>query len=315
MKSIWRFLSLILALIIELYRWIVSQLRRFVVYNRRTRVIHILADRTRIEKNKSTVLVVITHIASSDEIRSAKKGSDKVEKLNKTIEGVVSSLAHCEWEIIINTMRGRHITAYLPEYQHSLIKVQEQEECDPMFVGFKAQDELIERIDKFDWFLFIEDDIVIHDSCLLDKLECFNKHSSDDRAVLLPNRYEIWQGMKTYIDYSYSEKEQSVYLQCNGLSKIEIGDVKFGEFHNPHSGFYCLSRKQLQIWRDSGRFWQNQVVLAGPLESAATGCLFECFSLYKPATENLHFLEVQHWDTKYSQHISSKEYKVLYQPT
>ena len=36
-------------------------------------------------------------------------------------------------------------------------------------------------------------------------------------------------------------------------------------------------------------------------ESAATGCLAEAFRLYKPHVDNMTYLEVRHWDTKYSE--------------
>lgn len=314
MNRVLRLPSLVLALIIEVYRFVVSQLK-LLLLKRRSRIVHIFAERIKIEENQPKVLVVITHIASIEAVKCAEKGRVKTEKLSKPIEGVVSSFAHCELEIIINTIRERHITAYLPEYQRSLIRIKEQEDCDAMFVGFKAQDELIAKIDDFDWFLYLEDDIVIQDSCFLDKIECFNKNSGDKRAVIMPNRYEMCKGIKTYIDYSYSEKQRSVYLLSNSLSKIEIGGMKFCKFENQHSGLYCLSRQQLKLWKESGRFWQDQVVMVGPLESAATGCLFESFSLYKPSAENLHFLEVQHWDTKYSEHLHGKGFKIMYQPT
>jgi hypothetical protein len=167
-------------------------------------------------------------------------------------------------------------------------------------VGFKAQDEMIQRIDQFDWFMSIEDDIVVHDSSFLDKIECFNRHSGEAKAVLLPHRYEMLEGVKTYIDLTYSEDLSKSFLRWNAASAITIGDMKFCEFVNPHAGIYCLSRAQLKIWIESGRSWYDKVVMVGPLESAITGCLLECFLLYKPHPYSQHFLEVQHWDTKYS---------------
>jgi hypothetical protein len=87
----------------------------------------------------------------------------------------------------------------------------------------------------------------------------------------------MYQGTKRYIDLTDWQ------LSWNQLSSVEIEGVKFAEFSNPHSAFYCLSRKQMKQWIKSGRvFNKNQVVNVGLLESAANFCLWECFSIYKP---------------------------------
>jgi hypothetical protein len=184
----------------------------------------------------------------------------------------------------------------LPEYQQKTICVQEEPDWEPMFIGFRIQDEFSNHIDAFDWFLFIEDDIILHDSYLLEKLNTFNQQCGDNQAVLLPNRYEMWQGTKHYIDLTIEEE-----LMWDRLSVVEIHGVKYAECSNPHSGFYCLSRAQMKRWLQSGRIWKNQNIMVGPLESAATFSLLECFSLYKPHPCNLNFLEIRHYDTKYSQ--------------
>ena len=69
-----------------------------------------------------------------------------------------------------------------------------------MFVEFRLQEEFVERVEKFDWFLFIEDDIVLSDAFVLEKLEKFNLQSGYEKAILYPNRFEIYQGTKRYID-------------------------------------------------------------------------------------------------------------------
>src|SRR5439155_22613168 len=131
------------------------------------------------------------------------------------------------------------------------------------------------RAKEFDWFLYTEDDIVLADPLLLEKLRFFNEGAPPD-AVLLPHRYEFWNGRKVTIDMS-SKSAPPERHSWNRLTMIEIGDWKFAEFENPHSGFYCLSREQLGRWLASGRRWYGLASFAGPRESAATGCLEECF--------------------------------------
>ena len=39
-----------------------------------------------------------------------------------------------------------------------------------MFLGFEAQREFVERAEDVDWFLYLEDDLVLSDGLLLEKL-------------------------------------------------------------------------------------------------------------------------------------------------
>lgn len=281
--------------VIEVLLRNIKNYKLLLLYQRKE-VIKFLKDRQEVSMKNPKVLAVIAHIASEVQAKDKQKASEKIEKLKNTIDGLLASFAHCELTIVICTMAGKHITEYLPDYQIKRVQVQEEEDCDPMLIGFKAQDKFAKRQDEFDWYLFIEDDILLHDSLFLEKLEKFNKNSGNDRAILLPNRYELWEGKKSYIDLTI-EKE----LAWNKISTVEVEGTKFAEFSNPHSGIYCLSQSQLKSWLKTGRQWQYKSVFVGPLESAATFCLLECFSLYKPHPQNLHFLEVRHYDTKYSQ--------------
>jgi hypothetical protein len=300
--------------LLEIYRYLLSQLRRVLLF-RRSRVIEVLADQRPTQVHPPRLLVVITQIVSANEATSVNEGQTKIDRLSRSIDAVLKSFAHCDIKLILNTMPGRHVAAFLPDYQRNLLRIKEQTNCDPMFVEFKAQDEFIQCVDDFDWFLFIEDDILVQDSCFLDKLTCFNQHSGNLHNLLMPHRFEMWNGSNTYIDFSYSDRDKTASFRCNSLSTIQIGDTKFSEFQNPHSAIYCLSQSQLRAWMKSGRFWAGQEIMVGPLESAATFCLAECFSLYKPHPDNLHFLEVEHWDTKYSQQMCMQETQKLYQLT
>ncbi|HLL88260.1 MAG TPA: hypothetical protein VK324_03060, partial [Tepidisphaeraceae bacterium] len=129
-----------------------------------------------------------------------------------------------------------------------------------------------------------------------DKLQRFNAGSGLPDAVLLPNRFEMFEGTKSYIDFTIDGR-----LYWNDKSVVDVGGAKFAEFSNPHTGLYCLSQAQLRRWNATGRTWQDEVLIVGPLESAATYCLLEAFALYKPHPANLHYLECRHHDTKYSQ--------------
>lgn len=261
----------------------------------RRNVILALKDPQSVPQKRPKVLAILPHIVSTKEANDRHQAQAKIDKLQNAIDGLLNSFAHCQLTILVSTLPGRHITAYLPAYQRNCIEVIETPECDPLYVGFRIQDEFVERLNQFDWFLFLEDDVIIHDSSLLDKLETFNQCCGFQNAVLLPNRYEMWEGRKSYIDLTIDRE-----VAWNQLSKVEIAGVQYAECTNPHSALYCLSQAQMMNWYRSGQRWKYQNLMVGPLESAATFCLLECFKLYKPHPTNLHFLEVEHYDTKYS---------------
>ncbi len=294
-RQLFHFMLLRLGLAIEMIRALTRYLKINLFYQRRD-LITALADCQPLENNPPRVLVHIAHVVSVEEAQDREKAWPKIERFKNTIDGLLSSFAHCQLTIIVSTVAGRHVTQYLPQYQINCLQVQEEENCDPMFVEFRVQERLVNQVDDFDWFMLIEDDIIIHDAYFLEKLSKFNQKCGYDNAVLLPNRYEMWQGMKSYIDLTIDTK-----LAHNKLSLIEIEGVKFAEYTNPHAGMYCLSQSQIKYWIKSGREWRDKIMFVGPLESAATYCLLECFSLYKPHPSNLNFFEVRHYDTKYSQ--------------
>jgi hypothetical protein len=240
------------------------------------------------------VLVNISHIAPVEEAKNPHKAAYRIDRLRRTIDGLLTSFSHCNLTIAVSSLPDRNVVQYLPAYQRQCVHLKLQPNCDPLYVGFRVQDELVDSVDQFDWFVFIEDDILINDSCFLDKIAAFHQHSTV-QDVLLPNRYEFLDGTKRYIDLTIESE-----MAWNRLSAFKLGDIKFAECINPHSGMYCLSQAQIKYWARSKRTWKNQIVMVGPLESAATFCLLECFNLYKPHSNNLHYLEVQHYDTKYS---------------
>ncbi|MEG4279364.1 hypothetical protein QUA62_18110 [Microcoleus sp. MON1_C1] len=293
-RKVMHFIFLQMALLQEISR-VATRYTKLMFFYQRNRIINLFKEIEAPKKERPKVFAAVAHITSVEESNNPEKGAEKIERLRQTIDGLLTSFAHCDLTITIQTLPNRHITAYLPEYQIKCIQIQEGPECDPMFVEFRLQEEFVERVENFDWFLFIEDDIVLYDAFILEKLESFNRQSGYENAILYPNRFEMYQGTKRYIDLTIDTE-----LSWNQLSSVEIEGVKFAEFSNPHSAFYCLSRKQMKEWMKSGRLFKNQVVNVGPLESAATFCLLECFSLYKPHPSNLNYFEIRHYDSKYS---------------
>ena len=308
-RKVYHFILFYWALMIEIVHSLKRTLKLGLFYQRRE-VIKAVGERQFLDKKVPKVLAVIPHITSVEEAKDRDKAQTKIEKLKTTVDGLFASFAHCQLTIVIKSVAGRHIIAYLPEYQVNCLQVQEEIDIDPMFIGFRCQDELMRRVDDFDWFLFLEDDIVIQDSFLLEKLERFNSKAGLERDVLLPNRYELWESTKRYVDLTIDTE-----MAWSKLSPLEVDGVKFAECTNPHSGFFCLSKSQLKRWIESGREWKDKNLgFGGPRECSATMSLLECFSLYKPHPVNLNFLEVRHYDTKYSQLYPEQSPEYIFSP-
>ncbi|HZT15294.1 MAG TPA: hypothetical protein VFA19_05050 [Gaiellaceae bacterium] len=240
------------------------------------------------------VVAVLTHVV--DPQRDRESG---VERLRRTLEGLLESLDHARVELVLNTLPGQHVENGLPDYLRSRLEVRERVGVEPLFLGFEAQQEFVERQDTCDWFMFLEDDLVLRDALLLEKLAYFND-AAPPEAVLLPHRYELWNGRKMYIDLR-AKRRPGENRVTGRLTRIDVGGWSFAEFENPHSGWYCLSRAQLERWLATGRRWYGLASFQDPRASAATGCLEECFRLYKPHPDNMNFLELHHLGTKYSE--------------
>jgi hypothetical protein len=251
------------------------------------------------------VLAAIVHIVSEEEHAGRGTAGAKVERLVATLDGLLCSFAHCRLKVLLVTMSGRHIAHLLPPRLQSIVELVLADGGDPMYVGYPAQDALIERREAHDWFMFLEDDIEIRDAAFLDKVARFSAVPGMEHAVLMPNRFEYVDGVKRYIDLTH----MSYLITWNQVSRLQHDGNLFAECSNPHAGLFLLSRAQLDHWIASGREWRGKDMYAGSRESAATFSLMECFVLYKPHLDNLYYLEVRHVDTKYSlMHPNQTEY-------
>ena len=232
------------------------------------------------------LLIVVTHVAG----KASHHTFSKHEKLAAVLSGVRQSFAHLRYEIVVNTLPGKHVVGELPADLTAGLTIHAEADPDPMLIEFRVQDLFAARREEFDYFLFLEDDIVVHDTLYLDKFQLFNRFTRDPKYLLMPNRYEITGAAKVYIDQNRYSK----------LAHLDMDGVQLSECANIHSASYLLSRAQLDLWLASGRQLYRQISYIGPLESAASGCLMEVFRVYKPAPPNLRFLEVRHYDNCYA---------------
>ncbi len=197
----------------------------------------------------------------------------------------------------------------LPEYLKQKAELYFSEQEDPMFVEYDAYDVFVDHINEYEYFLFLEDDVLLTDSWFLEKIKKFNYYSPYKNYVLTPHRFEYANGIKHYFDQAIIDENRSTSYTYSEKLKVSFDDVSFSVFQNPHAAIYCLSKEQINLWIESGYKWRNKVVAFGVLESAATFSLYENFEFFKPHPDNIGYLEVQHYGNKYM--LKAKHYSSL----
>ena len=179
--------------------------------------------------------------------------------------------------------------------------------ADPRLLGFAVQSLLAENRSHFDYFVFCEDDLRMHDPLFFSKLEWFNASFGWQR-LLMPNRVE-WNAqiptVKTYIDGDLLPKHVQHYLDAlpdEAFLKATafLQPIRFERTRNPHAGFFALSSEQMHYWTQQPHFGDGDLSFFTPLESSATLGVMKTFPIYKSAGRDAGFLELEHLDDRYS---------------
>jgi hypothetical protein len=204
-----------------------------------------------------------------------------------------------ELEIVVATAGERHLVPRLAlpagSFRHH------RTDCPPRLLGFECHTVLRDGIDRYDYFVYLEDDLICRDPWLFEKLAWFNARIGDD-ALLQPNRYEVMPlGFvpKAYIDGDIARSLTARFQDIDEvpqLSSTFLGvPVRFDRAANPHSASFFLNARQMAQWAAKPYFRDRDTGFIGPLESAATLGIMRTFRVYKPAVDNASFLEIEHY--------------------
>jgi hypothetical protein len=206
-------------------------------------------------------------------------------------------------EVVICTTRQRHLLADLLVPAH--LYRHHPTEAQPELLGFECQAVLRDRLGLFDYFCYLEDDILVRDPLFFVKLAWFRRQTGPE-FLLQPNRYELAPRgpcHKLYVDGDLLPRVIAPYCQISGWSDLNgsvMGvPVRFVPARNPHAGCYFLNAEQMAHWSRQPHFLDRDTSFVGPLESAATLGILKTFKIYKPARENASFLEVQHYGNRF----------------
>lgn len=209
-------------------------------------------------------------------------------------------------DIVICTTQNYHLLAQLPLpsqlYQHHPTQV------EPMLLGFECQAVLRDCFGQYDYYCFLEDDLILHDPWFFVKLSWFTQQFGN-LSLLQPNRYETathglsQKAYKAYIDGDLAPRVTAPFQNVQERSQLQTEAlgmaITFRRALNPHAGCYFLNANQLAHWASQPYFLDRDTQFVGPLESAATLGIMKAFQVYKTAPEQAGFLEIQHFGMSY----------------
>jgi hypothetical protein len=177
-------------------------------------------------------------------------------------------------------------------------------EGSPLMLPFEAQRIMRDRVNQYDLYAYMEDDLIVDDPAFFAKIAWF-AHEFGPRALLLPIRYEMSStGTPAKLSLSlplpkalqapFRRSEYAPVLRgrWNGIEQI------FRLPNNPHAGCYILTNDQLRLWIDEPTFYDRDASWIRGLESAATYAPGKVFGLYMPAEPDPWFLQIEHFGAR-----------------
>jgi hypothetical protein len=204
-------------------------------------------------------------------------------------------------DIIICTTQNCHLLEQLTLPSHFYYHYPTQ--AEPLLLGFECQAVLKDNLGKYDYYCFLEDDLIIHDPWFFVKLNWFTKQAGN-LSLLQPNRYEVSLNNltdKAYIDGDLLPRVtapfQNIQEKPELKGKIMGIPITFCRALNPHSGCYFLNANQMAYWAKQKHFLDRDTSFVSPLESAATLSIMKTFRIYKTVAQEANFLEIQHFGT------------------
>ncbi len=171
---------------------------------------------------------------------------------------------------------------------------------NPLYLGYSAYAVFKQAYGHYDWYCYLEDDIVIYDPLFFSKLQSFYLSAANNSSLLQPNRYEVSPDScsKMYID-SHMAPGFDVFRLPNHRQRIDINflgtPLRMVPAENPHSGCFFLTEEHLGALLEKPWYGNDAGCFAGPLESAATFPITTVFHVFKPSQECAGFLEVHHF--------------------
>ena len=174
----------------------------------------------------------------------------------------------------------------------------------PREIGFHCHKLLAHKVEEYDLFGYMEDDLAIEDPFFFDKIAWFNE-TFGDQYMLQPNRFEGVAdrgGTKVYVDGPVPDDGVNIIpRQFTGEKKVArllAQDVEFEARKNPMAGCFFMNRAQLRTWMQRPGFGKPHVEFFGTMECAQILGPVLTFTVMKPSGLTSDFLEIRHLDPR-----------------
>jgi hypothetical protein len=158
---------------------------------------------------------------------------------------------------------------------------------DPQLIVYTSIEIMSSKIDNYDYFINLEDDIVVDDK-ILSNIVKFNEVSFINE-LYLPNRMEEGR------DGSLSCVDLTAMPGWTGLQRVFEG-VELGVALNPHSGMLCVSRQQMYYALTRVDLARREQFLGGYMASAYAN-FHAPFLMWRARSKPLahHVIHADHW--------------------
>ena len=205
-------------------------------------------------------------------------------------------------EIAVATVGNFVIKEVLDLFSHS-ISIIKFELDDPRQLGLAARDWLVDHSNPADLNIYSEDDLVVHDPLLPEKI-IWAAEQSDFTCVLLPHRYEMigCKHLPSRLFIDGPSNHEAIFDWHQPSDAFAKGLFRGNESvildipSNPHSGFFAVTRTQLKLL---SRTTLPRDGFVGPLETAATYTVGSKFKILKPSLICRSFLVLEHAHPSY----------------
>ena len=223
------------------------------------------------------------HFTGKSTITSGKNGKnfqEKIEDRKDKITKTIDSLQSINDQVTIRIC-GYENKSILPldiDFKNVIDK--------PTDIMYASLLEMEKYLDLFDYFINIEDDILLSKKTFSRIVE-FDKNC-EINELLHPNRLE---------------KDKNSHYHCIDLEAIPgwnynqkiIMNHKFRQALNPHSGLAIFSKKKMRYAFANSDIKQKSIILYAPMDSAFAS-IHSCFTLWR-CFDSIEFHSVIHLDS------------------
>jgi hypothetical protein len=195
-------------------------------------------------------------------------------------------------DVVVCTTQSDHLLDRLPLpsqlYQHH------STQGDPSLLGVECQALLRDRLDNYDYYCFLEDNLILHDPWFFAKLNWFTQQA-DELSLLQPHCYAVADDSnhKIYRDQEIASHVSTSQERSQFQGKMMGIPMRFQQVLHPRSNCYFLNQTQMRHWTSQPYFLGHNSCGLAQLESPTSPSLMNAFRVYKTASEQASFFAIQ----------------------